>query len=52
MKKKLEMGWKIIRFVDTKGKLPNDDKLQEIFNDCKEKLKSQNKIIVDFESLI
>lgn len=48
----LTVNWKIIRFINKKGKLPSDDKLKEIFNDCKEKLKTQNKVTIDFESLM
>ena len=42
-------GWKIIRFISKQDILPNDDIIKQIFNNCKEMLKTTDEVKVIFD---
>ena len=47
----IDKGYKIIRFIHNGKKLPPDETIINIFNDCLSKLDSEKIIKIDFDNL-
>ena len=47
----ISKGYKIVRFIHNGKKLPSDETITKIFNDCLEKLKNEEIVRVNFDNL-